>query len=64
MSPLPKRTSSANNSPRVFGFGGVFGREMPADAFALAARFFFAKSGELENGAFSSRERGVPANAS
>ena len=56
-----RREPAANKSPRGCGFGGVFGRERPVVAFALDARFFFAKLRELENGAFLSRERGVPA---
>ena len=61
--PRSQSAQPVNNSPRALGFGGDGGREMPADAFALVARFFFAESGELENEAFSSRERGVPASA-
>ena len=51
----PQNAPFENNSPRTPGFGGVSGSEMPARAFALAARFFLqnaldSKMGRLHRG--------------
>lgn len=49
--PRSQSVQPVNNSPRALGFGGDGGREMPADAFALVARFF------LQNRASSKTRR-------
>lgn len=49
--PRSQSAQPVNNSPRALGFGGDGGREMPADAFALVARFF------LQNRASSKTRR-------